>query len=301
MEELNKYMKTIRMSAFLAVILLCFAGCFSTRYSLENISETTPNHYVCTYDGVKHDFIVDTPENPKGSALVIMLPGAGGTAESFRQSTLFHEMACPQSYTVVYVTGAPDPGDPSSPVSWNHNAKKTGNDDVGFLKALASFIHKTFNTDSKKCYAAGFSNGAFMCHLLAAEASDTFKAVISVAGTMSDSVWNKVPDVCNISLLLIAGEKDDVIPKLSDGSAKNSAFPAIEDVIDYYTNSLELTTVREIGKGSTLKEYDDSSRQVWYLSVKDGRHSWSAESVTWINTNSLIISFLDSIRTAHQR
>lgn len=275
------------------MILLCLAGCSSTRVHIEDTP--SPGRYVCTYEGVKHDFIVDTPENPKGSALVIMLPGAGGTAESFRQTTLFHETACPQGYTVVYVTGAPDPGDPSSPVSWNHNAKKTGNDDVGFLKALASFIHKTFNTDSKKCYAAGFSNGAFMCHLLAAEASDTFKAVISVAGTMSDSVWNKVPDVCNISLLLIAGEKDLVIPKFSDGSVNYSSFPAIEEVVDYYEEGLEMKAVREIGNDSTLTIYGDSSREVWYLFVKDGRHSWSAEDVTGIDTNALIIEFLNSI------
>ena len=285
--------RIIYLSAVL-LTLLCLCACSSTR-QLDEISSTEADHYVCTYEGVKHDFIVDTPENPKGSALVIMLPGAGGTAESFRQSTLFHEMACPQGYTVVYVTGAPDPGDPSSPVSWNHSGKKTGNDDVGFLKALASFIQNTFNTDSKKCYAAGFSNGAFMCHLLAAEASDTFTAVISVAGTMSDSVWNKVPDVCNISLLLIAGEKDLVIPKFSDGSVKYSSFPTIEEVIDYYEEGLEMKAFREIGKDSTLTIYGNSSREVWYLFVKDGRHSWSAEDVTGIDTNALVIEFLNSI------
>lgn len=134
-----------------------------------------------------------------------------------------------------------------------------------------------------------------MCHLLAAEASDTFKAVISVAGTMSDSVWNKVPDVCNISLLLIAGEKDLVIPKFSDGSVNYSSFPAIEEVVDYYEEGLEMKAVREIGNDSTLTIYGDSSREVWYLFVKDGRHSWSAEDVTGIDTNALIIEFLNSI------
>ena len=284
--------RIINLTAVL-IILLCFAGCSSTRVHIEDTP--SPGRYVCTYEGVKHDFIVDTPENPEGSPLVIMLPGAGGTAESFRQSTLFHETACPNGCTVVYVTGAPNPGDPSSPVSWNHDGKKTGNDDVGFLMALASFIQKTFNTDSKKCYAAGFSNGAFMCHRLAVEASDTFSAVIPVAGTMSDSVWNKVPDVCNISLLQITGEKDLVIPKFSDGSAKYSSFPSIEEVIGYYEDGLEMKAVREIGKDSTLTIYGDSSREVWYLFVKDGRHSWSAEDVTGIDTNALIVDFLKSI------
>jgi len=287
-------MRRIICLSAVILTLLCLCACSSTR-QLDEISSTEADHYVCSYDGVKHDFIVDTPEKAEGSALVIMLPGAGGTAESFRQSTLFHETACPNGFTVVYVTGAPDPGDPSSSVSWNHNGKKAGNDDVGFLKALAYFIQKTFNTDPARCYAAGFSNGAFMCHRLAVEASDTFSAVISVAGTMSDSIWNKVPDVCNVSLLQITGEKDLVIPKFSDGSAKYSSFPAIEEVTGYYEDGLEMTAVREIGNGSTLTEYGNESRKVWYLFVKDGRHSWSAEDVTGIDTNALVIEFLKSI------
>lgn len=288
--------RTIYLTAVLTVILLCFAGCFSTRYSLENISETTPNHFVCIHDGVKHDFIVDTPENGEGSSLVIMLPGSGGTAESFRQSTLFHETACPNGYTVVYVTGAPNPKDSSSATSWNHNGRKDSNDDVGFLKTLALFIQDKYHTDPNRCFAAGFSNGAFMCHRLALEASDTFSAVISVAGTISDNTWNSRPKDCKASLLQIAGEKDDVIPKHSDNSARYSAFPAIEEVIDYYANGLESTDVRKIGKDSTLTEYGDFSRHVWFLYVKDGRHSWSAENVTGIDTNALIIDFLSRMK-----
>ena len=288
--------KTICLMAAVMAIMLCLCSCSTTKQNLEDIVTISSGHFACTYDGVKHDFIVDTPENPVGSSLVIMLPGSGGTAESFRQSTLFHEKACPNGYTVVYVTGAPDPKDSSSATSWNHNGRKDGNDDVSFLKALASFIQKQYHTDSKRCFAAGFSNGAFMCHRLALEASDAFCAVISVAGTMSDNTWKNRPKSCTTSLLQIAGEKDDVIPKFSDNSARYSAFPAIEEVIDYYANGLGLTEVRKIGKESTLTEYGNSSRQVWFLYVKDGRHSWSAESVSGINTNTLIIDFLSHMK-----
>ena len=288
--------KTICLMAAVMAIMLCLCSCSTTKQNLEDIVTISSGHIACTYDGVKHDFIVDTPENVEGSSLVIMLPGSGGTAESFRQSTLFHETACPNGYTVVYVTGAQDPADPTSATSWNHNGRKDSNDDVGFLKALASFIQEQYHTDSKRCFAAGFSNGAFMCHRLALEASDTFSAVISVAGTMSDNTWKSRPKSCTTSLLQIAGEKDDVIPKFSDNSAKYSAFPAIEEVIDYYASGLDLTDVRKIGKESTLTEYGNLSRQVWFLYVKDGRHSWSAESVSAINTNALIIDFLSHMK-----
>ena len=291
--------KAIRMAVVLVTImtaiLLFMTGCTTTNPGLEDISNTTPNHYACTYDGVRHDFIVDLPEDPVGSPLVLMLPGAGGTAESFRLDTRFHETACPHGYTVVYVTGAPEPGDPTSPVVWNHEGSGSGNDDVGFLTSLVEFIHETYLTDHHHCFAAGFSNGAFMCHRLALEASETFQAVISVAGTMSCNTWKNRPADCPTSLLQIAGEKDDVIPRLGDGSARYSKFPAIEDVIAYYSDGLETAEVLEIGKGSTLTEYkDDSDNQVWFLLVEDGRHSWSAESVTEIDTNRIILDFLES-------
>ena len=165
--------------AILPAVVLSFTGCASTNRNLEDISTNAPNHYVCTYDGVRHDFIVELPENPEGSPLVIMLPGAGGTAESFRLDTGFHEKACQRGYTVVYVTGAPDPGDSISSVVWNYDDGRSGNDDIGFLKALAAFIQENFHTDPEKCFAAGFSNGAFMCHRLALDASDTFRASLS--------------------------------------------------------------------------------------------------------------------------
>ena len=291
--------RIILLTAILPAILLAWSGCSTARVSLKDISATGSDRYECTHKGVRHDFIIDFPEKVEGSPLVIMLPGAGGTAESFRLDTRFHETACTEGYTVVYVTGAPEPGDHTSPLAWNHEGRESGNDDTGFLKALVAFIHEVFHTDQERCFAAGFSNGAFMCHRLALEASDTFSAVISVAGTMSENTWKNKPDICTTSLLQIAGERDDVIPKLSDRSAGYSAYPAIEDLISYYAsaNGLDSMTVREIGRNSTLTEYysKDSERLVWFLYVTDGRHSWSAERVTGINTNKLIIDFLESI------
>ena len=294
--------RTAVLPVLMAVLLMLISSCV-TKATLEDISPTASNSYSCTYDGVKHDFIVDLPENPEGSALILMLPGAGGTSGSFRQDTLFHEYACPKGYTVVYVTGARNPADATSPVAWNHEGRKNGNDDTGFLKALAAFISREYHTDPKRCYAAGFSNGAFMCHHLALESSDTFSAVIAVAGTMSADTWEHRHDGCTVSLLQIAGEKDSVIPRQKDGSSKYSPFPSIEKVIDHYTvtNGLGVVEVDKIGKESVLTKYTgaQNSNQVWFLLVKDGRHSWSAESVTGINTGRLILEFLESVNTEH--
>lgn len=83
-----------------------------------------------------------------------------------------------------------------------------------------------------------------------------------------------------------------------DGSAKFAKAPAIEDVMDYWVTSNRLAKCEEteIGKGSVLTKYakEGSKKQVWNLSVKDGRHSWPEESISGINVNELIIEFLET-------
>ncbi len=251
-----------------------------------------------TYDGIGHDYIADLPEDPEGAPLIIMLPGYGETAESFRRDTGFYKDAVRMGYIIVHVTGAPNPGDRTSAAGWNYNDYDKNNDDVGFLKEFTNFISEEYASDSTRCFAVGYSNGGFMCHRLAIEAADTFTAVVCVSGTMPENVWNRRPDRCDIGFFQITGEADNTIPKNSDGSARYAKSPAIEDVMEYYAVANDLSCKEETvaGKDSILtryrKEEPDQNREVWHLVVKDGHHSWSAESVTGICTNQMILDFL---------
>ena len=76
-----------------------------------------------------------------------------------------------------------------------------------------------------------------MAHRLAMEAGDTFRAVVSVSGMMQPEVWEKRNKTNNVSFFQITGEKDDVVPKRSDGTAKYTTAPAIEDVMEYWAKS----------------------------------------------------------------
>ncbi|MCR5090880.1 MAG: prolyl oligopeptidase family serine peptidase [Oscillospiraceae bacterium] len=283
------------------MVLLLFPvshGYAATEDFPEDVVRIEPGHFSCSYRGVAHDYILDLPEVPEGSPLILILPGYGSTAKSFRQNTGFEKDANPLGYTVVYVTGAPAQEDGTSSVGWNYGQWETGNDDLGFLTALARFLRQEYHADGQRIFAVGFSNGAFMVHRLAIEASDTFSAVVSVAGAMSESVWEKRPDLLSVGVFQISGEKDDVIPKHCDGSAEYSPSPAIEDVMDYYAeaNGLEKAETETAGKASLLTKYKGSSsgRQVWHLLVREGRHSWSGESVTGICTNRLILDYLST-------
>ena len=273
---------------------------------LEDITSEEENIFTCTSDGVKHDFILCLPDVTENAPLVVMLHGYAGSAEGFKRDTAFDETATPAGYAVCYVTGAPNPNDSTSATGWNSYVDDTANDDVGFLIALAEYLKTEYNFDENRIYAVGFSNGAFMIHSLAMEAGDTYSGFVSVAGFMQQSVW-ETPNASNdISFFQITGEKDDVVPKNSDGSAKHSNAPAIEDVMEYWvsSNGLSLSETAEIGvdSESILNKYtsEDKKNQVWDLFVKNGRHSWPSTSLNEIDTNSLILEFFESIEPAEK-
>ena len=264
--------------------------------TVEQIKENT---FSCIFDDVKHNFILDLPGKAEGAPLVIMLPGYGNTAESFRTTAHFEEQAAPQGYAVAYVTGAKDPYDKLSSFGWNSGIKAEGNDDVAFLVSLAEYLQQKYSFDAKRTFAVGFSNGAFMVHRLAMEAGGTFSACVSVAGLMPAKVWNERNEANDVSFFQITGEKDDVVPKNSDGSVKYSKDPAIEDVMAYWagSNGLEICGSDDLENGSLLTKCrsDDSSQQVWSLLIKNGRHSWPSTKLNGIDANGLILEFFGTI------
>lgn len=264
--------------------------------ALEVQENTVAGHtFSCSYEGVKHDFILEQPSTSDNAPLVLMLHGYGESAEAFRTKTAFHQDANEQGFAVVYVTGAPSPEDVTSSNGWNSGVGENSNDDVGFLCTLSKYLCETYHFDSSQVYAVGFSNGAFMTHRLAMEASDVFSSVVCVAGMMPESIWEKKTDDGEISVFQVTGEKDDVVPQNNNGSAKYAQAPAIEEVMEYYVerNGLMQTSMDGVGKNSTLVKYsgDGTSAQVWDLFIPDGRHAWPDQQITGIDLNHLILEY----------
>ena len=290
------------ISCWVFIILLCiFLGCppgYADDQLIEDIVQKTDSSFSCSYDGVKHSFILDLPESREDSPLVVMLPGYGNTAEAFRTAVHFEEGANALGYAVVYVTGAPDPNSPGSAIGWHSDPDTAGNKDSEFLAALVKYLQEEYALDREHAYAVGFSNGAFMTHRLAIEADGTFSAFVSVAGLMPKGVWDARRERNEISFFQITGEKDDVVPKNSDGSARFAAAPAIEDVMEYWAESTGLSLLETdiIGSSSVLTKYrsEEKPQQVWHLLVKGGRHSWPSEQYNGINTNALILEFFEA-------
>ncbi len=292
-----------RIISFIEILLIMLligsVQAAGTSGALTEVVNLKENSFSCSFDGVKHKFILDLPERTEGAPLVLLLPGYGNTAESMRTSVHFEQQANPQGYAVVYVTGAKDPTFPLSSFGWNSGIGAGGNDDTAFLSELAKYLQEEYSLDKNRTFAAGFSNGAFMAHRLAMEAGDIFSACVSVAGLMPLKIWETRNERNNVSFFQITGEKDDAIPKISDGSAKHAKDPAIEDVMAYWaaSNGLGLCESEETGNGSVLTKCrgEQTPNQVWDLMIKNGRHSWPSTDLNGIDANSLILEFFKAV------
>lgn len=270
--------------------------------NLDDLVQDGDGKYSCTFDGAKHDFIMDLPDHPEGAPLVIMLHGYGESAAGFRNAVHFEIPANAMGYAVVYVTGAANPYDKTSAAGWNSGISSDGNDDVSFLAAFADYLQTEYGFDTARTFAVGYSNGAFMTHRLAMEASGTFAACVSVAGMMPAQVWNARGGGNTVGFFQITGEKDDVIPKKSDGSAAHAQAPAIEDVMAYWAEACGLTCTEttDTGKNGLLKKYtrEGCRAQVWDLFIKNGRHSWPDKDITGIDINQLILDFFETLKSS---
>lgn len=294
-------MKIERTLLFAALILLTFVSvsilfAIFAKSELQNIVYTSANSFECTYDGEKHDVILDLPEDTLDAPLILMLHGYGGTSESFRFDTKIHEIANPEGYAVAYVTGAADKSQQTTAVEWNSGLSKSTNKDVEFLVALVSYLENTYGFNPSRTYAVGFSNGAYMTHRLAVEAPDTFEAVVSVAGSMAQRIWDTRPVSTRISILQITGTEDAVVPQELNGSASSNPNPSIEKVLSYYITSdnLSLSSQTDMPNSTLIKYDDDAEFRVWHLVIDGGHHSWPTNKNNGFDAGEVVMEFLNT-------
>lgn len=260
----------------------------------------TDNSISFTYDGVERKGLLFLPENAKDSSLIVMLHGSEMSMEQFIDMTKINEEALSRGYTLLYLQGVTNPDDKTSVVQWNNGTGNNPIDDLGFIQAAAIKVEEKYELNSDKTYVTGFSNGAFMVHTLAAEGSGTFEGFCSVAGSMQEHSWNNKKADIDFSFLEIFGLKDDAVPANATGTAKYAPGPAIEDVIDYYATSQNLSPKNPVSLSDKVLEYTydsaNSKNVIKGIAIKDCHHGWPDEKLTTFNTNDYILNFFDGLK-----
>ena len=165
--------------------------------------------------GRERTFTLCTPAAGSRSAsdgafpLVIVLHGHGPGASGamMRSWTSFEAHADEWAIAVAFADGYQGGWADGRGVT---AADAEGVDDAAFLSALIDWSAERHGTRADHTIVAGVSNGAFMAHRLALQASDRVAAFAAVAGALPDALCGIRPTHA-VSALLINGDADPLV------------------------------------------------------------------------------------------
>jgi len=265
------------------------------------VSKDSSDYYIYDYNDVERKYMLYIPEGAgSGAPLVFMLHGDGGSSKSFMEYTGMNRAAEKYGYAVVYPQGI-SPKTKAGTVCWNSSFTPSGNDDLGFLAALAKYLQQTYGFSSSKTFAAGFSNGAFMMYEIACGAPGTFRAVASVAGSMGKKLWDdRRDDQLHVGVLQINGTKDNTVPMDSSLTANGGygGAPAIGMIIEYWKNinSLDEFQKTDLSDKAVAYKYssDENENAVWYIEIEGFGHEWPKEETAGFDAGEVILEFFSN-------
>jgi polyhydroxybutyrate depolymerase len=133
-------------------------------------------------------------------------PDFGG--QLMREWTTFDHQADTWGWAIAYPDGYQGSWADGRGVT---RADEAGVDDVAFLRTIINWSADRHNTSPDQAVVAGMSNGAFMAHRLAMEASAQIAVLAAVAGGLPAALHNLRPTHA-VSAILIHGTADQVAP-----------------------------------------------------------------------------------------
>lgn len=254
-------------------------------------------HHTIGHDGQKRSYMLYIPRDiAPGAPLVFMLHGYGDFASAFMQSSGMNRVADAEGFAVVYPQGLSSDDKQFPWNHWNADFTYTEVDDTGFLTALAAHLQQAYGFAPEATFAAGLSNGGFMCYTLAVRSPGTFRAIASVAGTMSGQTWASRDNAAPIPVLQIHGRADVTIPingtVFLDGGWGGA--PDMDTVLAYWAGLGQAQEMPEetAGKIITRSYADDTGREwVRYHLIRGLGHEWPTEENSGLDTSAAIWSF----------
>lgn len=160
----------------------------------------------------------------RGAPLVLFLHGGGGTADLASRMGMT-PLADLNGFVVVYPNAIDHHWHDGREVEWLQE-QDVEIDDVGFLALLVEQIAKECSIDRTQVFAAGASNGGFMCQRLAMEKPEVFSAVAVIVSTMAASLPAKFHPSLPVSVIFMNGTEDPAVP-YEGGQVAASLFPRL--------------------------------------------------------------------------
>ncbi len=158
--------------------------------------------------------------------LLFVLHGAGANGSVQASYFGLPPLVDAKQFVMVYPDGTPNE---SNSLRWNGAGCCTTEDspdDVSYLSGLIEEALRTYNTDAKRVYLMGHSNGGFMSFRLGCEAATLFTAMMSLAGSTWNDPQDCAPGTPSVSVLVVHGTADGTI------SYEGTAYPGAVEVAE---------------------------------------------------------------------
>lgn len=243
------------------------------------------SQYTFTIDGRQRIYYMHIPENLSDKApLVFVFHGYGGNAKSMMEYSGMNPVADENGFAVCYPQGVYGEDEKNS---WNAGYSNPDVDDVKFLSSLARHLQEEYNLSNENTFAAGMSNGADICYVLACRAPEVFSAIAPVAGCMMDSTFIGCNPIRPIPVFEIHGTDDGITLWNGDPdySEEYGGYKSVRETFDFWVtlnqcNKLHrdiLPDLEKDDKSFIVREmYTDGveGHEVWLYTLVGGKHDW---------------------------
>jgi polyhydroxybutyrate depolymerase len=219
------------------------AGCQMPAAASTSGNASTMTERKIKAGGLERSYLLYVPEiirDAPAVPVVLVFHGGLGRPENMSDVTGFNNLAETEGFVVVYPRG-------TSRVegveldTWNGGlccgwAQKNNVDDVGFIRALLDDLSTQVDTDPRRIFATGLSNGAIFSYRLACELADRIAAIGPVSGTQNVAACNPSRPV---SVIHFHGTADRMVPfegGFGDG-VSGFSFAPVDDTIGFWVQA----------------------------------------------------------------
>jgi polyhydroxybutyrate depolymerase len=236
------------------------------------------------FEGVSRSYLLHLPEkirNAPAVPVVLVFHGGLGRPENMPDTTGFNTLADTEGFAVAYPRG-------TSRIegveldTWNGGlccgwAQSQNVDDIGFIRALLDDLSTQIDTDPRRIYAAGLSNGAIFSYRLACELADRIAAIGPVSGTQNIAACNPSRPV---SVIHFHGTADRMVPPeggYGEG-VSGFSFDPVRNSVDFWVAADRCTVKTDREQiGPVLHEVhspcaDGTAVELYF--IEGGPHGW---------------------------
>lgn len=208
-------------------------------------------------DGTERTALVYSVHHEKPAPVVFVFHGFTGGARQAAFSYRLHE-AWPEA-TVVYPQGLEVELLRKRAPGWQIAPKMQADRDVKFFDAMVQRVKADYNSDPKRIYTCGMSNGAIFSYVLMSTRPETLAAAAPIAGFAAPA-FRGAPA---LPILIVHGKNDPLVPL---NAAERSREAAISN------NGAGKTEVQWIPGYVQYTPAKGGNDVIWHL--HEGGHEW---------------------------